>query len=103
MPNNNDQYFGGSIFFNGDVTTYGKLFILGSINFPPESELVAKKLTVTDVLKVGSGITVSNSGIITATGGFISSPNSMGVQITISNNRIFFSVVGLGSTSFLLI
>lgn len=64
--------------------------------------------TVSD-LRVGSGITV-NSGIVTATGGFISGVSTDGllgvsttpIHITLEGNVLSFAAVGIGSTHFTL-
>lgn len=39
------------------------------------------------------------SGIVTATGGFVSSANTSPVQIQVSGNNLTFNVVGIGSTT----
>lgn len=57
----------------------------------------------------GLGVTVYNSttdvsysGIVTALGGFISVGNTSPVKISVSGNRLIFTVTGIGSTSFTL-
>ena len=49
-----------------------------------------------------TGAGVSVTGISTATGGFISAASTTAVQITLSGNRLIFTGVGIGSTSFIL-
>ena len=53
-----------------------------------------------------SGITsvtdVTASGIVTATGGFISAGSTSPVQISVSGNSLTFTVVGIGSTTLTL-
>lgn len=53
-----------------------------------------------------SALTVSGdasiSGVITATGGFISVGNTTPIQITLENNILTFTAVGIGSTSLTL-
>lgn len=60
---------------------------------------------------IGAGVTVfgttfSNdlnaSGIVTATGGFVSSANTSPVQIQVVGNQLTFNVVGIGSTTLTL-
>ena len=64
-------------------------------------ELYARNLYVgsgsSSILKVGTAITAS-SGIVTALNGF-SSGIGTAVQITTIGNRVYFTVVGVGSTS----
>lgn len=45
---------------------------------------------------------VNVSGIVTATGGFVSSANTSPVQIQVSGNKLRFNVVGIGSTTLTL-
>ena len=72
------------------------------------------ELGITTTSNVGIGTTnptsklsvigdVYVSGIITATQGFISVGNTTPVTINVSDNKIIFNVVGIGSTSFNLI
>ena len=64
-------------------------------------ELYARNLYVgsgsSSILKVGTDITAT-SGIVTATNGF-SSGIGTAVKITTAGNRVYFTVVGVGSTS----
>lgn len=59
-------------------------------------------LDITGDFKVGTGITI-NSGIITATGGFISGVGqTSAVQIEFIGNQLTFTVSGIGSTTLTL-
>jgi hypothetical protein len=61
--------------------------------------------TSSGIATVAQGLTGTPNitvGIVTATNGFISSGNTSPVQISVSNGRLVFSVVGIGSTSFAL-
>lgn len=49
-----------------------------------------------------SSSNVNVSGIVTATGGFISVGNTTPIQISVVGNKLIFTAVGIGSTSFTL-
>lgn len=55
---------------------------------------------------INSGIittsSINVSGIVTATGGFISSASTTPIKINLIGNKIIFSVSGIGSTSLTL-
>jgi len=60
---------------------------------------VAQNLTGSPNITVSS---VNSSGIITATGGFVSTANTTPIQIQLVGNLLTFNAVGIGSTTFTL-
>jgi hypothetical protein len=52
-------------------------------------------------LQVGAEIT-ANDGVVTAVNGFISDVNATPIKITLNDNIISFTAVGIGSTHFTL-
>ncbi len=90
--NTSSKYYGSESYFNGNVTFYKDVNLFGNLNL---NELVINRL------RVGSAVTIS-SGIVTAFNGFISVANTTPVRIGLSGNRVVFSAVGIGSTSFIL-
>lgn len=56
--------------------------------------------TATSALTVSGNATIS--GIVTATGGFISVANTTPIQINLDGNNLIFTAVGIGSTSLTL-
>ena len=75
--------------------SFGELGISTTKNVGIGTTNPTSKLSVTGDVYV--------SGIITAVQGFISVGNTTPVTINVSNNKIIFNVVGIGSTSFNLI
>ena len=51
---------------------------------------------------VGVSTNINTTGIITATGGFVSTANTTPIQITLSGSTLTFTASGIGSTSFTL-
>jgi len=86
------KYHSADTYFNGNVTFYKDINLFGSLNI---DELFVNRL------RVGSAVTIS-SGIVTAFNGFISVGNTTPIRIALSGNRVVFSAVGIGSTSFVL-
>lgn len=96
------KYHSADTYFNGNVTFYKDVNLSGNLNI---DELVANTLKVgiatVTVLKVGTGVTIS-AGVVTSFNGFISIANTTPIRISLSGNRVVFSAVGIGSTSFVL-
>jgi hypothetical protein len=97
------KYYSSDTFFNGNVTFFKDINLLGQINL---DNLYVNKLGVgvaltANHLKVGTAVTIA-SGVVTASNGFISAANTTPVRISLSGNRVVFTAVGIGSTSFVL-
>jgi hypothetical protein len=86
------KYYSSDTFFNGNVTFYKDVNLLGPINL---DNLYVNQL------RVGTAVSIA-SGIVTAFNGFISVANTTPVRISLSGNRVVFNAVGIGSTSFAL-
>ena len=129
---NKFQGYNGTTWFNfneagaaNDITV-GRLTVtgVGTINslIVNAGETVAGVLTASTELRVGTGVTigasgivtafsgvqvgsaltVNNTGIVTAIGGFISVGNTTPIKITLVGNKLSFTAVGIGSTTFTL-
>ncbi len=85
--------------------TINSVFESGSSGVHTTSSVGIGTTTVTNTLTV-AGVTSTSeayvAGICTATSGFISAASTTAVQITLSGNRLIFTGVGIGSTSFIL-
>jgi len=88
--NNQFQGYDGGSWTNLGITT-------SNIN---ANQINVSGVTTVSELKVGTGVTI-NSGIVTATNGFLSGIGTA-VKITTSGNQLIFTVPGVGSTSFTL-
>jgi len=88
--NNQFQGYDGGSWTNLGITT-------SNIN---ANQIDVSGVTTVSELKVGTGVTI-NSGIVTATNGFLSGIGTA-VKITTSGNQLIFTVPGVGSTSFTL-
>ena len=86
------KYYSSDTFFNGNVTFYKDVNLLGPINL---DNLYVNQL------RVGTAVSIA-SGIVTAFNGFISVANTTPVRISLSGNSVVFNAVGIGSTSFAL-
>ena len=86
------KYYSSDTFFNGNVTFYKDVNLLGPINL---DDLYVNQL------RVGTAVSIA-SGIVTAFNGFISVANTTPIRISLSGNRVAFTAVGIGSTSFVL-
>jgi hypothetical protein len=94
--------FGSSspgISIQNNSTPIGSDLSINSINFIGFKDV--------GINQAGIGVTVYNetdnvsySGVVTALGGFISVGNTTPVQISVSSNKLIFTVAGIGSTSF---
>jgi|TARA_R100000030_G_scaffold73262_1_gene56558 hypothetical protein len=85
--------------------TINSVFESGSSGVHTTSSVGIGTTTVTNTLTV-AGVTSTSeayvAGVCTATSGFISAASTTAVQITLSGNRLIFTGVGIGSTSFIL-
>ena len=85
--------------------TINSVFESGSSGVHTTSSVGIGTTTVTNTLTV-AGVTSTSeayvAGVCTATSGFISTASTTAVQITLSGNRLIFTGVGIGSTSFIL-
>ena len=90
--------------------TINSVFESGSSGVHTTSSVGIGTTTVTNTLTV-AGVTSTSeayvAGVCTATSGFINSEEGLlvsttAVQITLSGNRLIFTGVGIGSTSFIL-
>jgi len=90
ITNNEFQGYDGGSWTNLGITT-------SNIN---ANQINVSGVTTVSELKVGTGVTI-NSGIVTATNGFLSGIGTA-VKITTSGNQLIFTVPGVGSTSFTL-
>jgi len=88
--NNEFEGYNGGSWTNLGITT-------SNIN---ANQINVSGVTTVSELKVGTGVTI-NSGIVTATDGFLSGIGTA-VKITTSGNQLIFTVPGVGSTSFIL-
>jgi len=88
--NNEFQGYSGGSWTNLGITT-------SNIN---ANQINVSGVVTTSELIVGTGVTI-NSGIVTATNGFLSGIGTA-VKITTSGNQLIFTVPGVGSTSFTL-
>jgi len=88
--NNEFEGYNGGSWTNLGITT-------SNIN---ANQINVSGVTTVSELKVGTGVTI-NSGIVTATDGFLSGIGTA-VKITTSGNQLIFTVPGVGSTSFTL-
>ena len=86
------KYYSSDTYFNGNVTFYKDVNLLGPINL---DNLYVNQL------RVGAAVSIA-SGIVTAFNGFISVANTTPIRISLSGNRVAFTAVGIGSTSFVL-
>jgi hypothetical protein len=86
------KYYSSDTYFNGNVTFYKDVNLLGPINL---DNLYVNQL------RVGTAVSIA-SGIVTAFNGFISVANTTPIRISLSGNRVAFTAVGIGSTSFVL-
>lgn len=106
------KVFNEEVFFNNGSQTYGNAFVSGDLtvdgniggNVTSNSVNVSGVATITNIsaslLTVGTGVTIG-SGIVTATNGFHSGIGTA-VKVTTVGNRVFFTVAGVGVTSFQL-
>ena len=85
--------------------TINSVFESGSSGVHTTSNVGIGTTTVSNTLTV-AGVTSTSeayvAGVCTATSGFISAASTTAVQITLSGNRLIFTGVGIGSTSFIL-
>ena len=71
-----------------------------AILIPPSGNIGIGTTNPTSKLDIGGDVNVT--GIVTATGGFISVGNTTPIQISLDGNQLTFTAVGIGSTTFTL-
>lgn len=85
--------------FSSVITQRSAVFI-GTANTSPTGISSGSSALIQRFTSANSNLNVS--GIVTATGGFISVGNTTPIQISLSGNKLIFTAVGIGSTSFTL-
>ena len=98
MPNN--YYFIDGSVSAGQSTLLAISNESSTFGIGATSSIDAGIITATS-LKVGTEVAIQ-SGIVTATNGFISIGNTTPIQISLVGNKLTFSAVGIGSTTFTL-